>query len=217
MRGALLGSGLVHVAIVAALFVVRASAPVIVPGPDVVQVSLTDLASLQAPARPAPEPARPSLKAAELKPTDEEGVKLAPPKQPPAKPEKPREQEPAPEPAPQLPYAQIGNSGLAGQVAVDARDFEFTYYLMLVRNKVAQAWAAPAGLPGGRRVRAAVYFRIGRDGGLSSIRLEEASGIEFFDRSALRAVTLSDPLPPLPLGYPGGALGVHFGFQYAQP
>ncbi len=217
MRGELLGSGLVHFAILAALFVVRASAPVIVPGPDVIQVALTDLASLQAPARPAAEPPRPQVKAVEIKPTDEEGVKLAPPKKPPAKPEKPREQAPEPEPAPHLPYAQIGNAGLSGQVGVDARDFEFTYYLMLVRNKVAQAWAPPTGLPGGRRVRAAVYFRIARDGGLSNIRLEESSGVEFFDRSALRAVMLSDPLPPLPLGYPGGDLGVHFGFQYALP
>ena len=30
-------------------------------------------------------------------------------------------------------------------------------------------------------------------------------------------VTVSDPLPPLPLGFPGSDLGIHFGFEYARP
>ena len=62
-----------------------------------------------------------------------------------------------------------------------------------------------------------VYFRIVRDGGIGSLRLETTSGYEFFDRSAVRAIQLSDPLPPLPLGYSGGDLGVHFGFQFLAP
>jgi hypothetical protein len=33
----------------------------------------------------------------------------------------------------------------------------------------------------------------------------------------VRAVTISVPLPPLPLGYAGSDLGVHFGFEYAAP
>jgi hypothetical protein len=41
--------------------------------------------------------------------------------------------------------------------------------------------------------------------------------MEFFDHSALRAVMVSDPLPPLPLGFTGEDLGVHFGFEYAAP
>jgi hypothetical protein len=28
---------------------------------------------------------------------------------------------------------------------------------------------------------------------------------------------LSDPLPPLPLGFPGSELGVHFGFDWEAP
>jgi hypothetical protein len=49
------------------------------------------------------------------------------------------------------------------------------------------------------------------------IALESSSGAEFFDRSATRAVTISNPLPPLPLGWTGGDLGVHFGFEYEAP
>ena len=116
-----------------------------------------------------------------------------------------------------LPYARVGSAGLSGAVGVDARDFEFTYYLMLIRNKVAQNWAPPAGLETGRQVRAVVYFRVARHGGVSGTRLETPSGVEFFDRASLRAVTLSDPLPPLPLGFPGSDLGIHFGFEYERP
>jgi outer membrane biosynthesis protein TonB len=107
---------------------------------------------------------------------------------------------------------------LSGEVAVDASNFEFTYYLLLVRNRVSQAWSPPTGLvTRGQPVRAVVYFRIHRDGEVSATRLESVSGVEFFDHSALRSVMLSAPMPPLPLGYAGSELGVHFGFEYVTP
>ncbi len=221
MRQALVGSSAVHLAILAGLLAVRAGAPIVVPGPDVVQVALLDPADLPtavAPRPPAPEPERemPAL----APPEDAEGVKLVKPRPEPKRP-KPREESRPTEPSPSaaaLPYAAIGSAGLRGQVAVDAADFEFTYYLLLVRNRIAQSWSPPAGLAtGGQPVRAVVYFRIARDGGLSDVRLESASRVEFFDRSATRAVILSDPLPPLPLGFASGSLGVHFGFEYATP
>ena len=53
---------------------------------------------------------------------------------------------------------------------------------------------------------------------ITAIRIPlEASGYEFFDRSALRAILISDPLPPLPVGYTGSDLGVHFGFEFVAP
>jgi protein TonB len=152
-----------------------------------------------------------------VKPTDETGVKLVPPKPRKKAIEKPKSEEPA-APAAALPYAATGPPGLKGQVAVEGANFEFTYYLLLVRNRVASGWTPPTGLvTGGQPVRAVVFFRVARDGSVSDIRLESASGVEFFDRSTLRAVTLSAPLPPLPLGYGGSELGIHFGFEYATP
>jgi len=149
---------------------------------------------------------------------EEEGVKIETPK--PTKPPKPQ-----PSPAPHtraaastLPSAQVGPAGLKGDVNVDTGDFEFTYYLVLIRNRIAGNWSPPSGIStGGNPVRAVVYFRIGRGGELSDIRIETASGVEFFDHSALRAVTISDPMPPLPLGFTGGELGVHFGFDWEAP
>ncbi len=218
-RTAVVGSGIAHAVVLVALFTVRQGEPLIVPGPDVVQVALLEPGeaprSMPAPA-PSPAP-KAAMKVPDIKPIEGEGVKLAPPKKPPRRAETPREEAAPPASGPVLPYARVGSTGLSGAVAADARDFEFTYYLMLIRNKVAQNWAPPAGLAGGRQMRAVVYFRVARNGNVSAIRLETGSGAEFFDRAALRAVTLSDPLPPLPLGFPGSDLGIHFGFEYAQP
>lgn len=213
-----MGSGLAHLVLLVVLFYARTPASLVIPGPEVVQVALLDPGALAAvtPPKVEPPPDKPIL--AEVKPVEDTGVKLEPPPRKKPKPEPPREETPAPTPAPALPSATAGPSGLRGDVAVDARDFEFTYYLVLVRNKIASNWTPPAGLTtGGRAVRAVIYFRIGRGGDLADVRTESASGIEFFDRSAARAVMLSDPLPPLPLGFAGGELGVHFGFDWVAP
>jgi TonB family protein len=216
-RAALSGSAAAHVAILALLFTVRQGEPLIVPGPEVVQVGLVEPGMLARAAAVQPEAGKASMKVPDIQPEKAEGVRLAPPKKPGRRSEPARE-EAAPAPTgPLLPYARVGNAGLSGAVSADSRDFEFTYYLMLIRNKVAQNWAPPAGLETGRKVQAVVYFRVGRGGGISSVRLETGSGLEFFDRAALRAVTVSDPLPPLPLGFPGSDLGIHFGFEYARP
>jgi TonB family protein len=165
---------------------------------------------------PQPEPRR---EVPDLAPEEPDGGKAVKPKPPPKPKQKPTEEKPVEiAPAAALPYAAVGNTGLRGQVSLDQGDFEFSYYLLLVRNRIAQSWSPPAGLAtGGQPVRAVVYFRIARDGSLSGIRLETPSRVEFFDRSATRAVMISDPLPPLPLGFAGGSLGVHFGFEYATP
>lgn len=220
MRNALLGSGLVHLVLLAVLLVVRASSPVIVPGPDVVQVALVDAPSMTVPVTP-PQPPKPEIEAGEVAPTDDEGVRLEKPK--PKKPEKAEEKKPDPAPVPPpstrvaLPSAPAGSAGLRGDISLDAGDFEFTYYLLLVRNRIAGNWSPPAGLTAASNCRAVVYFKIARNGQITDVGLEKPSGVEFFDRSTLRAITLSNPLPPLPLGYTGSRLGVHFGFEYTGP
>lgn len=219
MRNALLGSTVTHLAVLAALFAVRAGTPLVVPGPDVVQVSLLDPAAAPRAVAPAPPEQEPRREVPDIAPEQAEGVKLVKPKPEPRKPAPREEERPSPDaPAAALPYAAVGNAGLRGQLAVDAADFEFTYYLLLVRNRIASSWSPPAGLAtGGRPVRCVVRFRIERDGSVTGAQLESPSGVDFFDRSATRAVLLSDPLPPLPLGFGGGGLGVHFGFEYTAP
>jgi periplasmic protein TonB len=219
VRGELLGSAAVHLVLLVVLLVLRPHAAPVIAGADVIQVSLADpsaTAAITPPPTPAPrvEP-KPEP---EIPPEQAEGVKLQPKKRPPPKKPEPREETPPPVAArPALPVARVGNAGLSGEIAIDQGDFAFTYYLLLVRNKVAQGWAPPAGLTSGGRVKCVVHFRIQRGGDVTAVLLEQGSGVELFDRSAVRAVTLADPLPPLPIGYNGSDLGVHFGFEYTQP
>lgn len=224
MRGTLAGSAAVHLALLAVLLVMRPARTVVLPGPDVVQVALIG----------APEP--PAAPAPVVKPTDTvtpdetEGVRIQKdrpqpkpevkqqpkPQQPPRPDARPTTRE-TPPAAPQrvvLPYAAVGG-GLAGQVAVDDANFEFAYYLQMVRAQIARNWTPPAGASPGMRVE--VYFRVARSGALSALRLDVGSGSGVFDQSALRAVVVTQQLPPLPLGYAGADLGIHFGFEYTGP
>lgn len=216
MRGAVLGSVTIHVLTLVVLFLMRGPTPIVVPGPEVMQVALVSPDSPIVPAIQAPAPTPPPRQQPAVAPEKGEGVKLAPPKPKKAEPE-PKKEPPPPSAAPALPSATVGTAGLRGQISVDSRDFEFTYYLILVRNRVAQNWTPPAGLGGGSTMQAVAYFQIGRDGSVRALRLETPSGLEYFDRSVTRAIMLSDPLPPLPLGFTGGSLGVHFGFEWGGP
>lgn len=220
MRAAAIASFMVHIVVMVLLFAIGAGASRIVPGPDVVQVALIAPPSEVAAPPPSTRP-EPTPRGETLKPTDETGVKLAPLKARRDEVDKPPPKKPEPEPAPTttvLPAAPAGPQGLTGEVAVDAGNFEFTYYLVLMRNRVTENWSPPTGLSSrGQPVRAVVYFRVNREGEVTGTRLESVSGAEFFDRSALRAVQLSTPMPPLPLGYAGAELGVHFEFEFQSP
>ena len=222
MKGTLLTSTVVHTALLSVLFLVRPSRNVVVPGPDVVQVAL--IGEL------APPPPAPVVKANDaVVPDESEGVrieKLRPKPKPEVK-QQPRPAEPVkPAPAPvepaappaaraiALPYAPVA-SGISGQVAVDDVNFEFAYYLQIVRAQIARNWTPPAGSQPG--AKAEVYFRVSRAGEITGLRVEHGTGDTVFDESALRAVVITGQLPPLPLGYAGADLGIHFGFEYTGP
>lgn len=224
MRGTLAGSAAVHVALLSTVFLVPPSKPVVLPGPDVVQVALVG--------EPAPEPPpAPVVKPTDtVTPDEAKGVQIQKPrtkpkpevKQSPKPVEPPRPVPPPVTPAPPaatsqrtvLAYAPVAN-GISGQVAVDDANFEFAYYLQMVRTQIARNWTPPAGASTG--ARAEVYFRVSRSGALSALRLDVGSGNGVFDQSALRAVVITQQLPPLPLGYSGADLGIHFGFEYTGP
>ncbi len=225
MRGTLAGSAAVHVALLSVLLVLRPSRTVVVPGPDVVQVALVG------------EPAPPPAPAPVVKPTDtvvpdeSDGIQIQKkrptpkpeqkqqpkPKEPPPRDAKPRHEDDVPTTPQQkvvLPYAAVGG-GMAGQVAVDDANFEFAYYLQMVRAQIARNWTPPAGSNAGQRVE--VRFRVARSGAISALQLGTGSGSGIFDQSALRAVVITQTLPPLPLGYAGSDLGITFGFEYTGP
>ncbi|MFZ1946642.1 MAG: energy transducer TonB [bacterium] len=104
--------------------------------------------------------------------------------------------------------------GPGSGIKVDDQDFRFAYYLEVIRERIGYSWSPPALYGAKSDVAATVYFKIGRDGSISDAEIEKSSSQETFDRAALRAIKLADPLPPLPAGFRGKNLGVHFEFQH---
>jgi TonB family protein len=106
----------------------------------------------------------------------------------------------------------LGPGGAGGGSAFD-QDFDYAYYVRQMMAKVQQHWQRTA-------VRGTavviVRFTILRDGSVENPEIEASSGIALLDRSALRAVILADPLPPLPNSYPRDQVGVHLRFTYSD-
>jgi TonB family protein len=106
----------------------------------------------------------------------------------------------------------LGLGGAGGGSPFD-QDFEYAYYVQQMLAKISQHWQRTA--VRGTAV-AVVRFTIARDGRIQDAEVETTSGLSILDRSALRAVMLSDPLPPLPNSYPRDQVGVHLRFTYTD-
>lgn len=106
----------------------------------------------------------------------------------------------------------LGLGGSGGGSPFD-QDFEYAYYVQQMLTKIHQRWQRTA-------VRGTavviVRFTIARDGRVLDAEVETPSGVSILDRSALRAVMLADPLPPLPNSYPKDQVGVHLRFTYTD-
>ena len=190
----------------------------------------------------APAPAPPRAQAA-VKIPEKPEVKISKPKpsrkEEPPKPQ-PEKKEPAPAPqaAPPVdsagasekePGTRPGESATAGSPGgtagiqgagggdgsgfLDDASFAYGWYLSNMTSILGRNWARPIKPDLDRTLRAVVHFRVLKDGTLTDIELEESSNDPTLDRSALRAVQDSNPLPPLPYQYGKDSLGVHFFFD----
>jgi TonB family protein len=106
-----------------------------------------------------------------------------------------------------------GGSGGGGSGFLDDASFAYGWYLSNMTSILGRNWARPIKPELDRTLRAVVHFRVLKDGSLTDIDLEQPSGDPVLDRSALRAVQDSNPLPPLPYQYGKDSLGVHFFFD----
>jgi len=101
----------------------------------------------------------------------------------------------------------------ASTAEVEATDFPYAWYLNVLRTKITAAWDPPGErLLAGHSRQVLVRFRIHRDGRITNVEVEGASGTPGLDTSARRAVEQGGPYPPLPEGYAGDwlDLGVRF-------
>ena len=79
-------------------------------------------------------------------------------------------------------------------------------------DHVKESWAVPPGVQG-RDLSVIVSILVDRNGRLLRTVLEESSGSEAFDRSALQALQRSQPLPPLPEVVSASTLEIGFRFH----
>jgi protein TonB len=94
--------------------------------------------------------------------------------------------------------------------AFDSADFNYSYYVTQMLATIGANWFKPTDQTVTPPV---IFFRIGRDGSISDVRIERSSNLPFVDRAAQRAVLASSPLPPLPADFHEGSLGVHLKFE----
>ncbi len=95
------------------------------------------------------------------------------------------------------------------------RGFTYSYYLNILLRKINQNWQNPFR---GQDVilKSIIYFEVDKDGRVGNVRLEETSGNSIYNESAMRAVTLTKKLPPLPEEFSDDYLKVHLEFLTAQ-
>jgi TonB family protein len=103
-----------------------------------------------------------------------------------------------------------GGMGGSGIVAEGGQTFPYPWYLKSVADKLDRHWHPPHEFQSDTICQ--VAFVIHRDGNLTESRLEKSSGDSVFDQLALHAVLYSNPLPPLPGGFPEDSLRVHMKF-----
>jgi len=188
-----------------------------------------DLVTLERP-RPRPKPA--PRKIAPAKPKVHKAVPI------PTKPEqrarttaKPK---PAPKKSPPAPVKEYSEQEIRSRIAalkkrvaaerarqeqaVAARG-RITSRLMEIRYKayyntiweiIKENWVIPEGMPVGSELETIVGIRIAKNGRVVAVQIEQSSGNQAFDASAVRAVEKSSPLPPLPGDQEEMDLGIRF-------
>jgi TonB family protein len=102
-----------------------------------------------------------------------------------------------------------------GVISTEGGDFQYSYYLDLILTRINENWRNPYEGEGGK-ISALVHFVIHRDGRIDRVRLEKSSKNYYFDQAAMRAVSATKNLPPLPSEFERGWLGVFFEFEYVQ-
>lgn len=149
--------------------------------------------------RAEPQPAREAARLVESEPTP------TPRPQP-----KPRT-----EPKPKLPARQgsevVRRQGLGARVE-DVSALGYNYYLAQMLDRISANWSEPY-LSRSRSFRATVVFVIERDGTLRDVAVEESSGDRNYDAACLRAVRVTDRLPPLPPEFTAPRLKIHLEFE----
>lgn len=98
-------------------------------------------------------------------------------------------------------------------VTVGNTDPALAYYFVLIQDKITSNWTPPKMSPG-TTASVSVSLRILRSGQVRGLTVGSSSGDRLLDDSAIRAVSLSSPLPPLPPLYKAETLALDLRFTF---
>ena len=119
---------------------------------------------------------------------------------------------------PSMSYTQIvSGAGEGGLSFGEGGDFgeRYGWYVASVRNRISGNWLLSTISPNILSApRLYMSFAILRDGTVTDVEITQSSGIAEVDRSALRAVLASNPLPSLPPDYAGNRVKVNLYFDF---
>lgn len=127
-----------------------------------------------------------------------------------------------------IPYGQTGpptmsyttmvtSAGQGGVAMGQGNSFgqRYAWYVASMRSRISANWLmATVSANIASAPRAYLTFEILRDGTVTNVQITQSSGIPEVDRSALRAILASNPLPPLPPDYSGQSVNVEFYFDF---
>jgi TonB family protein len=119
---------------------------------------------------------------------------------------------------PTMNYAQVVNAAGSGGLSLgEGGSFgqRYGWYVASVRSRISNNWLLSTVSPSILTApRIYVTFEVVRDGTITNVQMTQSSGIPEVDRSALRAILASNPLPPLPADYGGSRVKVEFYFDF---
>src|SRR5437867_1496463 len=125
-------------------------------------------------------------------------------------------QKPAVQQQPQIFKDERSAIRAEGSGLFDTQGFPLGEYARLILERIKGNWSIPSNLRNSQG-RSTLVFFIEKDGSVSNLKVVASSGSQSLDLSALHAVLLSKPLPPLPGGFPGEHVGAKFVFFYNEP
>ena len=121
---------------------------------------------------------------------------------------------------PALPFSNYASeSGSVGSAVGSGNGFgsKYSWYVDAINRRISSNWLVSSVDPYVKWApRTAVTFDILRDGSIVNLQMVKSSGITSVDRSTLRAVRESSPLPALPNQYGGDRVAVDFYFDFRR-
>jgi len=94
-------------------------------------------------------------------------------------------------------------------------DPALAYYFVLIQDKITGNWTPPM-IEKGKSASLTVSFTILRSGQVQNLAIDSSSGDRHLEESALRAVRVSVPLPPLPPQFKPGTLDLQLQFSFGR-